>query len=60
MDALKKSLGEEKFAWYEKKRENDTSFRKKIYEILNFMDGKHTIYDITRDVAAEYGETKAR
>ena len=59
LDALKKALGEKEYEWYEKIGKKDKGFRKKTYEILNFMDGKRTVYKITRAVSAEYGETSA-
>lgn len=59
IDALKKALGEKEYEWYEEIGKKDKGFRKKTYEILNFMDGKRTVYKITRAVSAEYGETSA-
>lgn len=59
VDALKKALGEKEYEWYEEIGKKDKGFRKKTYEILNFMDGKRTVYKITRAVSAEYGETSA-
>jgi len=56
-DALRRALGEKEFEWHEEIGKKDEEFRKKIYEILNFMDGKRTIYDIVRAVSAEYGGT---
>jgi len=56
-DALKRALGEKEFEWHEEIGKKDEEFRKKTYEILNFMDGERTIYDIVRAVWAEYGET---
>ena len=56
-DILKSELEEEEYDWYEELIKKDRNFRKKIYEILNFMDGKRSVYDISRTVSAEYGET---
>lgn len=56
-DVLKKELGEKEYEWYEEITKKDRDFRKKTYEILNFMDGKRTVYDITKAVSAEYNET---
>ncbi len=56
-DALKKALGEKEYEWYEEIAKRDRDFRKKTYEIFNFMDGKRTIYNITKAISAEYTET---
>ncbi|MFQ6068295.1 MAG: DUF4910 domain-containing protein [Candidatus Bathyarchaeia archaeon] len=60
MDVLKRTLGEKEYEWYEEIRKKDKDFRKKTYEILNFMDGKRTVYEITKAVSAEYGETSLK
>jgi hypothetical protein len=57
-EALKRALGEKEYEWYEEIGKKDEDFRKKIYEIFNFMDAKRTVYDITKAVSAEYSETK--
>ncbi|MFP3984565.1 MAG: DUF4910 domain-containing protein [Candidatus Bathyarchaeia archaeon] len=57
LDALKRALGEKEYEWYEEIGKKDKDFRKKTYEILNFMDNKRTVYDIAKAVSAEYGET---
>jgi len=57
LDFLKRELGEKQYERYEEIMKKDKSFRKKTYEILNFMDGKRTIYDIFKAVSAEYGKT---
>ncbi|UCE96060.1 MAG: DUF4910 domain-containing protein [Candidatus Bathyarchaeota archaeon] len=57
LEALKRALSGKEYEWYEKIGKKDRDFRKKIYEILNFMNGKRTIYEITNAVSAEYGET---
>ncbi len=56
-DALKKAIGEEQFEWLEETSKKDKEFRKKTYEIINFMNGKRSIYDIAKAVSAEYSET---
>jgi len=56
-DALKRALGEKEYEWYEEIGKKDKDFRKKMYEIFNFMDGKRTVYDIVKAVSAEYSET---
>ncbi len=60
MDVLKKTLGEKVYEWHEEIMKKDRDFRKKTYEIFNFMDGKRTIYDVTKAVSAEYGETNLK
>jgi len=56
-DALKRALGEKEYEWYEEIGKKDKDFRKKMYEIFNFMDGKRTVYDVVKAVSAEYSET---
>jgi aminopeptidase-like protein len=58
-DALKKALGEKEYWWYEEINKKDKEFGKKMVEILNFMDGKRSAYEIAKAVSAEYGETNA-
>jgi len=59
MEAVRKALTEKEYEWYEEKQEKDTTFRMKMVEALNFMDGKRTLYEIIKAVSAEYTETKA-
>lgn len=56
-DALKRALGEKKYEWYDEVGQKDRDFGKKMYEIVNFMDGKRTAYEITKTISAEYSET---
>jgi len=56
-DILKRELGEKEYESYEEITEKDKDFTKKTYEILNFMDGKRTVYDITKAISAEYNQT---
>lgn len=56
-DVLKKELGKKEYELYEEIIKKDRDFRKKTYEVLNFMDGKRTVYDIIKAVSAEYNET---
>jgi hypothetical protein len=58
LEFLRKGLGETEFEWYEKIDEKDVGFSKKAAEILNFMDGKRSLYEITKAVSAEYSDTK--
>jgi Zn-dependent M28 family amino/carboxypeptidase len=57
-DAFKRKLGETDYRWYEELRKKDKDFRKKTYEIVNFIDGNRSVVEITRAVSAEYGETE--
>jgi aminopeptidase YwaD len=56
-DFLRKALSEKEFEWYQEIEEKDHDFRKKTAEILNFMDGTRSLYEILKAVSAEYGET---
>lgn len=55
-ETFKKRLGELEYEWYERMRKKDRNLGKKTYEIFNFMDGKHTAYDIAVAVSIEYDE----
>ncbi|MHA1711163.1 MAG: DUF4910 domain-containing protein, partial [Candidatus Freyarchaeota archaeon] len=59
MDMVKRSLTEEEYEWYEERRKKDSMFDEKIGELLNFMDGRRSLYDIVRAVSAEYTEMRA-
>ena len=54
---LKKTLSEKEFEWYEEVREKDEDFDKKTAEVLNFTNGKRSVYEIVKAVSAEYSET---
>jgi len=55
---FKRALGEAGFRRYRELSKLDVEFRKKTYEVFNFMNGKRTLYDIERSVSAEYSETE--
>jgi len=57
METFKTLIGEQEYKWYEDIGEKDPKTGLKQFEILNFMDGKRTLYDIAKAVSAEYGET---
>ncbi len=59
-EAFRIALGEDKYEWYEKLRKKDQDFRKKTYEIFNFMDGTRTAYDIVKAISAEYSKTSLK
>jgi hypothetical protein len=54
---LKKTLSEKELEWYEEVREKDEDFDKKSAEVLNFINGKRSVYEIAKAVSAEYSET---
>jgi hypothetical protein len=54
---LKKTQSEKELDWYEEVREKDADFDKKSTEVLNFMNGKRSVYEIVKAVSAEYGKT---
>jgi hypothetical protein len=54
---LKKTLSDDELKWYEQAREKDLDFDKKLAEVLNFMDGKRSIYEIVKAVSGEYSQT---
>jgi aminopeptidase YwaD len=56
--ALRKALGEKEHEWYLEIEEKDIDFYKKAAEVINFMDGKRTAYDIVKSVSSEYGRTE--
>ena len=59
METVRKALTEKEYEWYEEKHKKDKAFRMKMVEVLNFMDGKRSLYEIIKAVSAEYTETKA-
>jgi len=56
-DELKKRLSEKEYEWHLEIEEKDMEFAKKTAEVLNFMDGKRSVYEIVKAVSAEYSET---
>jgi hypothetical protein len=56
-NVLRKTLSEKELEWYEEVRKIDEDFDKKTAEMLNFMNGKRSIYEIVMAVSAEYSET---
>jgi len=54
---LSDSLNEEGMKAYKKIEEIDSEFMSKTAEIVNYVDGKRTIYEITEALSAEYGPT---
>ena len=56
-DLLKERLGLKAYEWYDLVSNRDIDFGKKMLEIVNFIDGKRTAYDILMAVSAEYSMT---
>lgn len=56
-DTFKKALGEKEYEWYTEVEDKDPEFGKKMAEILNFMNGERSAYEIARYVSAEYTPT---
>jgi len=59
LETLRLLLGEEEYSWYEEQIEKDIDFKKKIAEIINYMNGKRNLHEILRAVSTEYTETPA-
>ncbi len=59
-DLMIRKLGEEGYEWYREMDKKDMSFSKKMYEVVNLMDGKRNLNEITDFVSAEYGPTDRR
>jgi aminopeptidase YwaD len=56
-DLMIEMLGCEAYQWYRDIDRKDQLFSKKMYEAVNLMDGRRTLFDICRFVSAEYGPT---
>ena len=54
---LRETLSEKELESYEEVRKTDEDFDKKKAEVLNFVNGKRSIYEIVMAVSAEYSET---
>ena len=57
LDVLEEGLGDAEFDWYREIDEKDEEFSKKIAEVVNFMDGKRSGYDILNAISSEYTPT---
>ena len=55
-EALRSSLGEEAYSWYQLQFEKDMHLRQKIAEVVNYMNGESTLYEILMKVSAEYSD----
>jgi aminopeptidase-like protein len=56
-DVLKRTLSDEEYEWYTQIGEKDREFQKKMYELVNLIDGRRNVRDIVNTVSAEYSET---
>lgn len=56
---LRKELGEKEYEWYRDMDEKDREFGKKAAEVVNFIDGKRSVFDLVNAVSAEYSETNS-
>ena len=54
---LQEKLSPKRFSWYQKYAERDRRLRNKLFEIVNFVDGKLSLLDIRNAVSAEFGVT---
>ncbi len=57
METFRKLIGDEAYKWYEETGEKDKKLGLRQFEILNFMNGQRSLYEIVQAVSAEYGET---
>jgi hypothetical protein len=58
-NVLKRALSEEEYQWYQEIDEKDDEWWKKSAEVLNFTDGKRSVYEIVEAVSAEYSPTNS-
>lgn len=56
-ECLAEALGEKRYEWYHEVDKRDVSFSKKMYEIVNLMDGERDLCEITESVSGQYGPT---
>jgi hypothetical protein len=58
-ETLRSSLGEEEYSWYQLQFEKDLNLKRKIAEMVNYMNGERTLHEILMKVSAEYTEITA-
>jgi len=58
-ETLRSSLGDEAYSWYQLQFEKDINLRRKIAEMVNYMNGESTLHEILMKVSAEYTEITA-
>jgi hypothetical protein len=54
LEILMDTLGEKEYEWYTHLDETDFNSGNKLYELLNFMDGKRSLHEIVNAVSSEY------
>jgi hypothetical protein len=54
MDVLRHPLGEKRYDWYRHIDDSDFNTTNKLYELLNFMNGRRTLYEMVKSVSSEY------
>jgi len=59
LETFRLLLGEEKYNWYQEQIEKDLDFKKKIAQIINYMNEKNSLLEILKMVSAEYTEITA-
>ena len=52
-------FGEKEYESYRDMDEKDREFGKKAAEVVNFIDGKRSVFDLANAVSAEYSETNS-
>lgn len=57
-ESLSDVLGKKRYEWYSDVEKRDSSFSKKMYDIVNLMDGDRDMCEITELVSAQYGPTE--
>ena len=54
LEILMETLSEKEYDWYRHLDDNDYNSSNKLYELLNFMDGKKSLHEIAKAVSSEY------
>ncbi len=52
------ALGAKRYQWYDEVEQRDASFSKKMYDVLNLMDGERDLCEIGEVVSAQFGPTE--
>lgn len=54
LEILLETLSEKEYDWYRHLDDGDYNSGNKMYELLNFMDGKKSLHEIVKAVSSEY------
>jgi aminopeptidase YwaD len=54
---LEENLNPEKLKWYEEYGQKDGQLQNKLFEIVNFINGKRSMLDIRNAISTEFGPT---